>query len=209
MDRIEWAATVAATIAAEIKKQRASQGLSAEALSERCSDLGFPISRQIIAKVESGHRGALDVPELLVLADALQVPPVALIFPPDREAFVRTAPLVKKPVWDAAKWFCGEEDPVHPPEDGSTRATLDALRRHDRLLRIALMSHRISTERRQEAQLASPADYEAINRAAAQLEAVAQQDRSELLAARQALRARGVFPSPLPDSLAFIDPVTT
>ncbi|MFE4518715.1 hypothetical protein ACFRMQ_31550 [Kitasatospora sp. NPDC056783] len=63
----------------------------------------------------------------------------------------------------------------------------------------------MAAERRRDAQLAPPDEYERTNTAAAQLEQVAQTDRSELLTARQALREQGLFPPPLPADLAHID----
>ena len=49
--------------------------------------LGYPISHDQIANYESGRKRGLDITELLVLAAALEVSPIALLFPAtsDRE----------------------------------------------------------------------------------------------------------------------------
>ncbi|GAA2255839.1 hypothetical protein GCM10010430_44590 [Kitasatospora cystarginea] len=208
MDQKEWAAAVDAGIAAEIKRRRAVLGLSAEALAARCADLGYPMSRQVISKLESGGRNGPTPAELLVLARALEMPPVALLLPLAQGPTTYPTPLTKCSPWEAVAWFTGEDRgaAAGAPEAGSPQAALDAFRRHDRLVRTALLSSKLAAERRQDAQLAAPEDYERANTTAGQLEAVAHNDRSDLLAARRALREQGLFPPPLPEALGHIDP---
>jgi transcriptional regulator with XRE-family HTH domain len=56
--------------------------LTASELARRTAELGYPISRGAIAKIESNVRsGKIDVAEVLVLAAALDIPPVLLLFP--------------------------------------------------------------------------------------------------------------------------------
>ena len=43
-------------------------------LSARCGELGLPIDRNVIAKLENGHRNSVTVDEVCVLAAALGVP---------------------------------------------------------------------------------------------------------------------------------------
>lgn len=207
MDQATWAAELTARIAAELKKQRAAKGLTAEALSEACSALGFPISRLAISRLESGRRSAMEIAEFLVLAQALDIPPVSLAFPLTQGPTTHMAPLVETSTWEAATWFTGENALASPAPAGTPRADLDAFRRHDRLVRTALLSYKLAAERRQEAQTTVDAqEFERVNRAARQLEAIAHQDQVDLLAARRALREQGLFPPPLPQALAFIDP---
>ncbi|MGW3183176.1 helix-turn-helix transcriptional regulator [Kitasatospora sp. NPDC001119] len=196
-----------AAIAREIKRRRTELGLSAEALGARCADLGYPLTRQVIAKLEQGARNGPTPAELLILARALEMPAVSLILPLGQGATARPTPLSESTPWEAVAWFTGEDRATLPgvPEAGSPQAILDAFRRHDRLVRTALLSTRMAAERRRDAQLAPPDEYEQTDTAAAQLEQVAQTDRSDLLAARRALRDQGLFPPPLPADLAHID----
>ncbi|MFF2746405.1 helix-turn-helix transcriptional regulator [Kitasatospora sp. NPDC058048] len=207
MDQKTWSTVVDAAIAREIKRRRAELGLSAEALGARCADLGYPLTRQVIAKLESGARSGPTPAELLILARALEMPPVSLILPLGQGPMTRPTPLSESTPWEAVAWFTGEDRAALPetPEAGSPQAILDAFRRHDRLVRTALLSTRMAAERRRDAQLAPPDDYERTDTAAAQLEQVAQADRSDLLAARRALRDQSLFPPPLPADLAHID----
>jgi hypothetical protein len=84
-------------------------GKSAAWLSDRTAQLGYRVSPTVIAKLDSCHRGSvLGVAELLVLAAALEVPPVALLFPdlPDGDvAFVPNRLIASD---SAMRWFCGE-----------------------------------------------------------------------------------------------------
>jgi hypothetical protein len=55
---------------------------TAKWLSDRTDELGYRVSPTVIAKLDSGHRGdVLSVAELLIIAAALDVPPVAVLFP--------------------------------------------------------------------------------------------------------------------------------
>lgn len=63
-----------------LKRYRLMSGLSAQKLSDR---LGGSISRGVIANIETGVRVDITVDELIMLAWALDVPPVALALPID------------------------------------------------------------------------------------------------------------------------------
>jgi hypothetical protein len=144
----DWSTALVKRIGSTIKAAR--RGKSAAWLSARCEELGYPLSVSVIAKLDSGHRGdALSVPELLVLAAALEIPPALLLFPkfpahqlpgdkpvkllPDREASS----------YEAVKWLSGErtlparrvdrERGIHgaPPNAGTQ--LIAAVRERDRL----------------------------------------------------------------------------
>lgn len=54
--------------------------MSAAKLAARTAELGYPIHRVAISKLESGER-AITVPELVILAAALNTVPLALLLP--------------------------------------------------------------------------------------------------------------------------------
>lgn len=82
--------------------------MSAVALSDRTKELGYPITRVTISKIENNARaGKMDVAELLVLAAALEIPPALLMFPnfPDDEAEV--LPGIEASGGAAVRWLAG------------------------------------------------------------------------------------------------------
>lgn len=83
--------------------------MTAQALADRCTELGLPLDRAVIAKLEKGHRQTITVGEILVLAKALEVPPLLLIFPIGQRDLTEVLPGRTVGVWDAAKWFTGEQ----------------------------------------------------------------------------------------------------
>ncbi len=56
----------------QIRRLRSQQGLTQQAFAERCQRMGWDISRDTLAKVESQTRWLADF-ELVFLADALRV----------------------------------------------------------------------------------------------------------------------------------------
>jgi hypothetical protein len=100
------------------------------------------IPRAVLANLENGRRPIVQVPELLVLAAALEVPPVVLVAPLGHEPDVEILPGREVPTWDAALWISGE---TRMPEDASDsdmewldladeRSIVPLYHQHDRLL---------------------------------------------------------------------------
>ncbi|MFE9330460.1 helix-turn-helix domain-containing protein [Streptomyces sp. NPDC006925] len=109
-DLPEWADQVMATVAAEVRRLRKELGMSAQDLADACADLGHPIPRNVIANMESGRRSTLPLVDVLVLAAALDAPPVLLLYPLGYVSHVQKLPLAD-PIgtWDALRWFTGEK----------------------------------------------------------------------------------------------------
>lgn len=82
--------------------------VSAQQLSERCTELGYPIPRSTIANLERGRKETISVQEVLVLARALEVPPLQLVFPVGRERTLVVLPGEVTSTWLAAERFTGE-----------------------------------------------------------------------------------------------------
>lgn len=95
--------------------------MSAQELADATERLGLPIGRSVLANLENGRRPTISVAELLVLAAALRVPPIELVFPVGHVEHVEIPfdlktpaglpPLVTLPVdtWSAVQWFTGEQ----------------------------------------------------------------------------------------------------
>jgi len=90
--------------------RRKALNLTASELSRRTVELGYPISRGAIAKIESNLRsGKVDVVEVLVLSAALDIPPVLLLFPQfstDGRGAVLPGVLAKED--EAVRWMSGQ-----------------------------------------------------------------------------------------------------
>lgn len=106
MTQQQWAEEQANRIAQAVKSLRGKR--SGQWLSDRTAEAGHRISRSTIADLESGRRKYVSTAELSVLAWALNVPPVSLLYPalPDGEVEVVPGERVKS--IEAATWFSGE-----------------------------------------------------------------------------------------------------
>ncbi len=106
----EWSQQIVDRVGKEVRRARtaASPPLSGQALSERTAELGHPISRAVISDLETGRRRGLDVADLIVLAAALQIAPVQLLFPDLPRGPVDVLPGRPHESHDAVRWFAGE-----------------------------------------------------------------------------------------------------
>lgn len=105
------------------------RGMTKEALSDRLTEVGRPIRATGLARLEAGKR-RVDVDDLVALALALEVSPVALLLPPSE---VEKLDLTEKTTaaWEAAwRWAVGEQPldagPLHL--DARVRAFIESNR---------------------------------------------------------------------------------
>jgi transcriptional regulator with XRE-family HTH domain len=89
-------------------QQQVIEPMTLQELSDRCTKLGYPIARSVISKLEKGHRQTVTVDEVQILAAALHVPPVLLLFPLGQAQQVEVLPDVVVHPWDAIRWYSGE-----------------------------------------------------------------------------------------------------
>lgn len=82
--------------------------MSAQQLAARCADLGMEVPRAVLANLENGRRPLVSVAELLILAAALEVPPVTLIAPIGHQPTTELLPGVDIPTLEAAEWINGD-----------------------------------------------------------------------------------------------------
>lgn len=102
-----WSDRQARTIAAEVRRHRQLRGMSAQQVADRCEELGMLVPRSVIANLESGRRTTVTVAELLVLAEALHVPPAQLVFPVGYQEKVEALPGREVSPIRAVQWFSG------------------------------------------------------------------------------------------------------
>ncbi|MFC9424918.1 helix-turn-helix domain-containing protein [Streptomyces sp. NPDC056987] len=104
-----WEDQVMATVAGEVRRRRKELRMSAQDLADRCTDIGHPIPRNVIANMESGRRATLPLVDVMVLAMALDTHPICLIYPVGYVDDVQQQPLEDpRSTWDAMQWFTGE-----------------------------------------------------------------------------------------------------
>lgn len=112
MEATEWVRKFSAQIAAGINQARGDR--SDQWIADRTKRLGHPISRPAVSEYRRGVRKVMPVTDLMVLAMALEVPPVALLFPGLPNAEVLLFPdNMGATAFDSLRWFTGEVD--HPP----------------------------------------------------------------------------------------------
>jgi transcriptional regulator with XRE-family HTH domain len=125
-------------IAAEIRRRREAANMSAQKLADRCAELGHPIGRNVISKLENGDRDGVSVAELLVLARALGVAPAMLIAPFDDVDEVEVLPGKTMTSFNAYRWLVGEmtwtNEPAERDRFGRRAPVVDAYDRHARAL---------------------------------------------------------------------------
>lgn len=114
----EWVDQVMATVAAEIHRRRKELGWSAQDLAEKCAEIGHSIPRNVIANMESGRRSNLPLVDVIVLAEALNAPPVCLLYPVGYVKDVQRLPLQNfTSTLNALRWFTGEETALGADDD--------------------------------------------------------------------------------------------
>lgn len=109
---------VSETVRGNIQRLRAAQGLSLEALSARLGEVGRPILKSGLSKLEQGER-RVDVDDLAALAVALNVNLSALMLPDlAGDEPVQITPAVEVPAWAAWQWADGYMPlPTRPGDD--------------------------------------------------------------------------------------------
>lgn len=194
-----WSARLVRLIAGEIKRWRDERGMSGQQLADACEALGHPVPRSVIANLESGRRETITVPELLVLAQALRVPPLRLLIPLGYADSVEVLPGTDVLTTDALRWLRGEAWINRPWEDGPDGDSAVA----------SFITHRTNLDRyewsrhyaRQIRKGAKPGTEDDIE----EYERRAENAAEGLKSLRHLMRVRGLTPPPLPVSLAYLD----
>lgn len=106
MESSSWNESLSEQIGAAIDLWRGEH--SDQWITDRCRDLGNPISRTAVSEYRRGIRKTMPVADLLVLAAALEVPPVMLLFPGLPDGNVTALPGRQSTAIDAVRWFVGD-----------------------------------------------------------------------------------------------------
>jgi hypothetical protein len=92
-------------VAHTVRKFRKARNLGYAALSRRMEELGRPIPPLGLRRLEEGQR-RVDVDDLVALAMALEVAPVALLLPTERDGFRKVVAKVDPVPWPQI-WLWG------------------------------------------------------------------------------------------------------
>jgi transcriptional regulator with XRE-family HTH domain len=156
---------LAATFADAVSDRRRALNLTASELARRTAELGYPISRGAIAKIESNSRsGKVDVAELLVLSAALDIPPALLLFPYFRRSQI-VLPNLLAVGSEAVRWMSGQTSfpqiasgqpsVPRPPNDGVKLISAELALRDAIVARIPLVQRIEMADEPSEVELAT------------------------------------------------------
>jgi hypothetical protein len=171
MTQQRWQEGITRRVAEELRRLRGEN--SVQWLSDRTAELGYRVSRSTISDMEVGRRTRFEVAELIVLAAALGVPPVALLYPGVLTEEVELLPGVSCTAFDAAQWFSGLAMPGWRGITGADGgASLRLRRAHDDLWQeIRILDIRTRDLRSTQAQVGLPEDIDRASDPAAWIEA--------------------------------------
>lgn len=88
-------------------------------LSDRTEKLGMKISRSALSELENGKRKSISLAEFFVLAAALDVSPVALLFPEYPDGVVEFLPGIETSSFQASNWISGDQLLSNGLDDGT------------------------------------------------------------------------------------------
>lgn len=107
-DHTAWSEEMTRSVMAQVKRHREALGLRAQDVSDRAAALGVNLPRGVIAKLESGERRQITLPEFIAMSAALEVPLPLLLAPIDMGAEVEVLPGFRRPADVAYRIFSGE-----------------------------------------------------------------------------------------------------
>ena len=117
-----WELQLAGRIGRAVAARRTALLLTVAGLAERTAKLGHPISAQAIGRIEDNDRqGRLDIAELLILAAALEIPPMVLLFPGFPDDAEPVLPDVIAASDAAARWLSGTDAVPGTVDDDTDR----------------------------------------------------------------------------------------
>lgn len=192
-------------MAQQIRAFRKRRNLTLAQLATECERLGAPqLSLSALANIERGQtseskrrRRDVSVDELMVLAKALDVAPLLLLFPVGAEDAIEYLPGQVVSPWDAAKWFSGE---AYDSADVDTywAIPLHLFRQHDRVL----AEYFAALAMIEMIQVAPGSTSES------QLKDAAENALAALRRVRAEIRGHSLTPPPVAENLKYIDGYT-
>lgn len=217
-----WSGSVVAVIAESVRHHRNLRGMSAQQLADSCRELGYQgMTRSVITNLETGARDSVAVPEWLILAAALGVPPLLLLYPLGRtEGEIEVLPGVDLSPWEGLQYA---ETGRHRVSGTDEDKTIQLFRSHENGIRqwqrVTAELHDIDRVLAGEPRTVvkprhpslrdgdpDPADDQRhLEVARTSLVTSAELQVQSLRLVRDAIRAVGLMPPPLPTGLRHLD----
>lgn len=217
----EWVVRFTAAVGKRVEYFRKRNGLTVQAVADRCAAMNVPLDRSVIAKLEKGLRQGVSVGELIALGKALGVPPVLLAFPLGQEDSeqVEVLPGFMANTWEAVKWFTGEQSFPQQDEAGQyytmkddhdaweiNGAPLADYRQHEQyVIEWRNVSRRADFRRSVARQTTNPKERDDNLERAAEDDERLQSVERELRRLRADMRRRSISPPALEPALAHVD----
>jgi transcriptional regulator with XRE-family HTH domain len=107
MEHDEEALAPTQAVARRVSELRKERRLTAAQLADRMAKVGIPWNRNVVAKLETGRRENVSVAELLALAAVLDVAPVHLLVPTERDGPYQVTPAIAVEAVQARAWVRG------------------------------------------------------------------------------------------------------
>jgi transcriptional regulator with XRE-family HTH domain len=101
----DWQKNMTDTIGREVKRHRGDR--SHLWLQQQTEKLGLKVSRSGISQLENGNRTSISVAEWLILAAALEVPPLLLLWPRYPDGDAQLLPDLPATAIDGVNWASG------------------------------------------------------------------------------------------------------
>jgi hypothetical protein len=164
----------------------------------------------VITKLENGRKESVSTAELMVLAKALDVPPVMLMFPFGEQRMVEITPGEFIDPLDATYWVAGQ-DPEIPGEPADKGSVLALFMVHRRIVDAMLGQHSIWQERATvwvspyRGRLVGSDEIAPLLPEEERLLGEARYNATILRTTRRAIRDLGLEPPPLPPVMADIE----
>jgi transcriptional regulator with XRE-family HTH domain len=117
-------------------------------LANRTAELGMKMTRQTVTDLENGRRRYVTTAELTVLAAALNVAPIVLLYPgPDYGEYIEVLPNVSDRKISAVQWFSGIRDHGYSDASGAEQASVRAEYREN-IKHLELWRELVETQRK-------------------------------------------------------------
>ncbi|GGU60032.1 hypothetical protein GCM10010211_26320 [Streptomyces albospinus] len=206
MTEKDWRGRLAERVAEAVRRYRNERGMSAQALADACAEIGYEIPRTVIANLENGRRASVEIADLLVLAKALKVPPIALLMPVGVAGTIEVLPGQEVSIWDAVTWFTAEVPLGDEPSEGTIEAKLYEFRLHAQVLSAAQKAVEFADGTRRTLSMVHDPEQRAINNEMQEkLDDYARHQLKDLRGQRNDMRKAGLVPPALPEDLAYVD----
>ncbi|WP_150116336.1 hypothetical protein [Williamsia herbipolensis] len=104
-NEVDWSGAVVNRIGKTVRTLRGAR--TVQWLSDETHAVGKRVAKASISELENGNRKVVAITDLLILAAALHVHPIQLLYPDMPDGQVDALPGRSVTSWEAAQWFSG------------------------------------------------------------------------------------------------------